>query len=109
MNLIDTREMELIKAIADKIHKLHSLEETGSPYKNEKSRTSCWEIRREGQKAMEIMPYYFQSPVELQDMLTQVFKEGLNMDFILPVTVAAFKQRKDTAIKDEVSPYIYEF
>lgn len=110
MKQTDTREIGLVKGLADKALKQYGMEQTHSPYMEpEEGLQSYWMLRKPEQNEMGIGVYDFDTPVELKKMLEQALREDYKAEFIVPVTAAAFKRRGESAAEGNVSAYIYEF
>jgi len=108
MNLIDSTEERIIKEITDNLSEKSINLKLNSPY-HPIENTSYWHKRDEWQNQMDIMEYDFNTPLELQHLLKKVINEEYCNEYLVPLTVAAFKQRKVSAAKGNVSQYIYEF
>lgn len=101
MSLINSKEKEMIKSISDKM----------SGISNRDTVESSYYVRCQDNKEARIMEYGFQTPLELQNQLKQMWQryDKLEMqEFAVVCSIATFKA-KSFKSDHKISTFLYEF
>lgn len=114
MSLINNKEQEFIKKIADAMHNKEIADKTHFLENTEDQESSCWIKREKVKEKMDsfVVEYDFNNPMELQECLNNMwnkFYDDEMKEFTLVCSVAAFKNRQLKEEEQPISTFVYEF